>query len=78
MAERTITIDMQAYRLLAAQRQGRESFSQVIKRRLRPRNTAAALLADLDRVALDTSTLDHLDQVVKDRGRSMASSPTWG
>lgn len=77
MAVKTITIDMQAYRLLASQKQGEESFSQVIKRRLRPSRTATSLLADLDRVALDPGTLDQLEQVVASRRKSPASSPTW-
>ena len=77
MAVKTITIDMMAYRLLAGQKQGDESFSRVIKRRLRPSRTAADLLADLGRVALDPQTLDRLDDVVKRRRLSPASSPTW-
>jgi hypothetical protein len=62
---------------LAGQKQGDESFSQVIKRRLRPEKTAAALMANLGHVALDTRTLDRLEDVVKQRGKSPASSPTW-
>ncbi len=77
MAVKTITIDMMAYRLLASQKQGDESFSRMIKRRLRPSRTAAELLADLGRVALDPKTLDHLDDVVKHRRQSPAASPTW-
>ena len=76
MAVKTITIDMIAYRLLAGQKQGDESFSRVIKRRLRPSRTAADLLADLGRVALDPQTLDRLDEVVKRRRQSLALSPT--
>lgn len=77
MAVKTITIDMNAYRLLAAQKQGEESFSQVIKRRLRPSRTAASLLADMDRVALDPDTLDHLERVVASRRKSPAASPSF-
>lgn len=77
MAVKTITIDMAAYRLLAGQKQGDESFSQVIKRRLRPTRTAADLLANVGRVALETETLDRLEEVVKRRRESPASSPTW-
>lgn len=77
MAVKKITIDLYAYRLLAAQKQGNESFSQVIKRRLRPSKTAAGLLADLKRVSLAPSTLDHLETIVSQRAKSPASSPTW-
>ena len=76
MAVKTITIDMMAYRLLAGQKQGDESFSRVIKRRLPPSRTAADLLAGLGRIALDPQTLDRMDDVVKRRRLSPASSPT--
>lgn len=77
MAVKTITIDLAAYRLLAGQKQGTESFSRVIKRRLQPSKTAADLLADLDRVSLAPATLDQLERIVEQRRKSPAQSPTW-
>ena len=74
MAVKTITIDMEAYDLLAAQKQGNESFSRVIKRRLRPENTASALLQRLDDVLLDDDTLDRIDEIVAARAESMTTS----
>ncbi len=49
MAVKTITIDMEAYELLAAARRSNESFSTVIKNVLVPAShTASALLQYLD------------------------------
>jgi len=67
MAVKTITIDMEAYGLLAQQKRESESFSKVIKRRLRPERTAAGLLACLDEVVLDEDTLLHAEQIVASR-----------
>lgn len=74
MAVKTITIDMEAYDLLASQKQGNESFSRVIKRRLRPENTASALLRRLDDVLLDDDTLDRIEEIVAARAESMTTS----
>ena len=79
MAVKTITIDMEAYDLLASQKRGNESFSRVIKRRLRPENTASALLRRLDDVLLDEDTLDRLEDLVAARADSLiASQPLDG
>jgi len=75
MAVKTITIDMEAYELLAAQKRGSESFSRVIKRRLRPARTAAALLERLPELALAEETLDLVDGLVAARRGSPVSSP---
>lgn len=77
MAVKTITIDMEAYGLLAAQKRGNESFSRVIKRRLRPERTAAALLARLPELALEEATLDAIDRLVAARRESPACSPSF-
>ena len=75
MAVKTITIDLEAYRLLAADKQDDESFSRVIKRRFRPVRTARALLADLDRLTLAEDTLDRVDELIRARTEHMAESP---
>jgi len=75
MAVKTITIDLEAYEILAAQKQGNESFSRVIKRRLRPARTAAALLERLPELALEEETLDQIDRLVAARRASPAASP---
>jgi predicted CopG family antitoxin len=75
MAVKTITIDMEAYELLAGEKHGNESFSQVIKRRFRPAANARMLLERLDEVCLSESTLKNLDRIVRDRSKSPAASP---
>jgi predicted CopG family antitoxin len=47
MAVKTITIDMDAYDLLAGEKRGDESFSRGIKRKFRKANTARVLLERL-------------------------------
>jgi predicted CopG family antitoxin len=75
MAVKTITIDMEAYDLLAADKKGNESFSQVIKRRFRPAKTAAHLLSHLDEMILREDTLEAVESLVSERDASTAHSP---
>ncbi len=75
MAVKTITIDIEAYDLLAGEKRRNESFSRVIKRRFRSAHTAKVLLERLDEVCLSESTLRGLDKIVRARGESMAESP---
>jgi predicted CopG family antitoxin len=74
MAVKTITIDMEAYELLAADKRGGESFSQVIKRRMRTPKTASRLLQHLDELVLQEGTLDRIDDLVDQRSASLAES----
>ena len=74
MAVKTITIDMDAYALLSAEKRGNESFSRVIKRRLLPARTARSLLAALPGCLLSPEALDLTEAVVRDRVRSMPAS----
>jgi predicted CopG family antitoxin len=75
MAVKTITIDMAAYSLLSAEKRGDESFSKVIKRRLRPEKTARALLAALPECSVGNETLDRMEEVIRSRAVSPAESP---
>jgi predicted CopG family antitoxin len=75
MPVKTITIDMEAYDLLAGQKRRDESFSRVIKRKFRSANTARVLLERLDEVCLSDRTLKCLDEIVRARVDSMAESP---
>jgi predicted CopG family antitoxin len=78
MAVKTITIDMEAYDLLASEKRDGESFSKVIKRRLRPRYTARDLLENLDKIAFEEDTLRHMEEVIATRKDSLAESPILG
>jgi negative regulator of replication initiation len=61
MSVKTITIDLEAYDLLAAKKQKGESFSRTLKRLLAEGDsTAEGLLRDLPRIALAGETLDRL------------------
>ena len=75
MAVKTITVDMDAYRLLAAEKREGESFSMVIKRRLGPERTARALLRRLPKLALAQDTLDEVSRLVEARAEHPAESP---
>ena len=78
MAVKTITIDMEAYNILAKQKKKGESFSQVIKRRLRKQSTAKHLLENLKLYAPSDECLDKIDQVIKDRDKSLTESEIIG
>ena len=75
MAVKTITIDMAAYELLSSEKRGNESFSKVIKRRLRPARTARSLLEALPGCVLADETIERIEEVVDSRGGSLAVSP---
>ena len=74
MPVKTITIDMEAYNLLAAEKREKESFSGVIKRHFRKARTAAELLERLDEVCLSERGLEDLDTVLASRADSPADS----
>lgn len=74
MAVKTITIDMDAYELLSAEKRGEESFSKVIKRRLRPVRTARSLLAALPDCLLSEEALERVEEEVRHRGDSSTAS----
>ena len=76
MAVKTITIDMDAYTLLAEDKRSSESFSKVIKRRMRKTITADQLLARLGGLCLSDSALNRTAQLVKERKKNLANSPT--
>jgi len=75
MAVKTITIDMDAYELLARHKQPGQSFSKVIKEHFGRRKTAAALLRALPSLTLKEETLKHIEAQVKERHRHPARIP---
>jgi len=75
MAVKTITIDTEAYEILARARRGSESFSTVIKTTLGPAsNTARALLEHLDEYSVGEAMLDDIERVVALRERDFIAA----
>ena len=72
MAVKTITIDMDAYEILSREKGIDESFSKVIKRKLRYSNTAGRIMANLDKMCPSEKTLSHIEEVLKRRKKSPA------
>lgn len=78
MAVKTITIDMEAYERLSRLKEGKDSFSQVIKKYLpAPGSTAGDLLSDLDRLDVADETLDAVGRVVTERRDHPVRVPRW-
>lgn len=74
MAVKTITIDLEAYEILARAKKAGQSFSGVIKERL-GRKTGRDLWAALVRPMPSERTLDLIDAQVRARRRSPARAP---
>jgi predicted CopG family antitoxin len=70
MVVKTITIDINAYSLLDAEKNPGETFSKVIKRKLSEAPAASDLLRHLDRIRMSDETLDRLEEVVRHRADS--------
>ena len=75
MAVKTITIDLEAYDVLARHKRPGQSFSQVIKERLGRKKTAGGLRAILSTVTLAPATLDAIEREVRRRRKSPARVP---
>lgn len=72
MAVKTITIDLEAYEALAAEKGPGQSFSQVIKQHFSRRRTGRELADLLRTTRLSDSTLDAIEATVEDRRREAA------
>lgn len=76
MAVKTITIDTDAYDILAREKRAGQSFSMVIKEHFGKRKTAAALLRALPSLPLlEEDTLDRIEELIKDRRKHPARIP---
>lgn len=74
MAVKTITIDIDAYALLARHKREGQSFSQVIKEHFGT-SKGRDLLAVLERVELSEETLDAVDDEIARRSEDPARAP---
>ena len=72
MAVKTITIDMEAYELLARHKRGGLSFSQVIKQHFGRQPTAARFRELLRSARLSDATLDAVDRQIAARRKEPA------
>jgi len=67
MAVKTITIDVEAYDLLARHKKTGQSFSQVIKAHFGEQPTVARFLARKGRPAFSQDYLDIMNRLIRDR-----------
>jgi predicted CopG family antitoxin len=72
MAVKTITIDLEAYGLLARHKQPGQSFSEVIKSHFGPQPTARRFRDLLRTTRLSETTLDAVEHQTRARGREPA------
>jgi predicted CopG family antitoxin len=75
MAVKTITIDLEAYELLRRRKRGRASFSQVIKEHFGSPRKGRDLLTAIEELALDSDTLEAIDDQIARRGDDSAEAP---
>jgi len=67
---KSLQIDREAYRRLEDARSENESFSEVIKRCVRPRQTAEEVLAAMRRAPISSSTLQQIEESASRRRRA--------
>jgi len=75
MSVNTITIDLEAYELLAREKAPGQSFSQVIKSHFTAPATGADLLRAVSAQRMSADALDAVERVVRRRRRDMAKAP---
>jgi len=75
MAFKTITIDLEAYSLLASRKRPEQSFSAVIKEHLGGKTTAKDLLKVLSSLKVQEDTLVCLDEQVAQRRKEPTKAP---
>jgi predicted CopG family antitoxin len=67
VATKTITIDQEAYNRLKQVKKPEESFSQAIKRVVRPPFNFEAWREEIEQISLSPKTTKVIEQVINDR-----------
>lgn len=80
MATKTISLDLEAYEALRRRKRRGQSFSDVVKEHFGSSATGATLLRAVDDLRKSDAlpapeTLDEVDRMVTERGRSPAQAP---
>ena len=76
MAVKTITIDLEAYDLLAGHKRNGQSFSQVIKAHFGRQPTAGRFLDLVRKARVGNAALDAMEREVRNRRRHLARAVT--
>jgi predicted CopG family antitoxin len=76
MAVKTITIDVEAYEVLAREKKKGQSFSQVFKEHFRRPRTARDLLAAARATRIADETLDAIEDEIRRRAEDPARLPS--
>ena len=75
MAVKTITIDLEAYEILSRYKDGRKSFSEVIKSELGRRSQGRDLRRIITNLRMGEDALDAIEAQIRRRRRERARAP---
>jgi predicted CopG family antitoxin len=75
MAVKTITIDLEAYEILSRYKDGRKSFSEVIKSELGRRSRGRDLRRVIEKLRMGEDAIDAIDAQIRKRRRERARTP---